>query len=93
MRLYGTDLSSCATSARGRLSLQAKISTVDGEKEKRNNNADFNFHAIMHKRRCLILDGRPRWEVRYLRNLFDRDEQWEVNSLLATQASNSDGST
>jgi hypothetical protein len=28
-----------------------------------------------------MLDGRPRWETRYLRNLFERDEQWEVNCV------------
>jgi hypothetical protein len=29
------------------------------------------------------MDGRPRWETRYLRNLFDRDEKWEVNTVIA----------
>ena len=62
---------------------RASISGVDGEKEKSNNEADFSLHAIMQRRKVLILDGRPRWEVRYLRNLFDRDDQWEVNALVA----------
>jgi hypothetical protein len=65
------------------LALHASVSAVDGEKEKSNNEADFDLHAIMHRRKVLLLDGRPRWEIRYLRNLFDRDEQWEVNALLA----------
>jgi hypothetical protein len=65
------------------LSFRATATAVDGEKEKRNNDADFTLHAIMQRRRVLILEGRPRWEMRYVRNLFDRDEQWEVNALLA----------
>jgi len=65
------------------LAFRASVSGVDGEKEKRNNDADFNLHGIMQRRGVLILEGRPRWEMRYLRNLFDRDEQWEVNALLA----------
>jgi len=65
------------------LTFHASLTGVDGEKEKSNNQADFSLHAIMQRRKVLILDGRPRWEVRYLRNLFDRDDQWEVNALVA----------
>jgi hypothetical protein len=65
------------------LAFQASVTGVDGEREKRNNESGFNLHAIMQRRRVLLLDGRPRWELRYLRNLFERDEQWDVNALLA----------
>ncbi len=65
------------------LSFQASVSLVEGEREARNNDASFDLHAIMQRRKVLILDGRPRWETRYLRNLFERDEQWEVNAVLA----------
>jgi hypothetical protein len=65
------------------LTFHASLSGVDGEREKSNNETDFSLHAIMQRRKVLILDGRPRWEVRYLRNLFDRDDQWEVNALVA----------
>jgi hypothetical protein len=65
------------------LAFHASLSPVDGEKEKSNNDAEFRLHAIMQRRKVLILDGRPRWEMRYLRNLFDRDDQWEVNALVA----------
>ncbi len=71
------------------LSFSASVTPVDGEKEKRNNSASFNLHAIMQRRRVLLLDGRARWETRYLRNLFDRDEQWEVNTLLADRGTDS----
>lgn len=65
------------------LAFRASLSGVDGEKEKSNNESDFALHAIMQRRKVLILDGRPRWEMRYVRNLFDRDDQWEVNALVA----------
>jgi len=31
----------------------------------------------------LILDGRSRWETRYLRNAFERDDRWKVNTIVA----------
>jgi hypothetical protein len=65
------------------LSFGASISAVDGEKERTNNAGEFALHAVLQRRKVLILDGRPRWELRYVRNLFDRDEQWEVNGLVA----------
>lgn len=69
------------------LSFSASLTPVDGEKERSNNSGDFALHAIMQRRKVLILDGRPRWELRYVRNLFDRDEQWEVNALVADRGS------
>ena len=35
----------------------------------------------MRKNQLLILDSRPRWETRYLNNLFERDERWEVSCV------------
>ena len=34
----------------------------------------------------LLLDGRPRWETRYVRNLFERGKRWEVNPIFAGPA-------
>jgi hypothetical protein len=65
------------------IELKATISPAEGEHELSNNEASLRFRAITQKRRILILDGRPRWESRYLRNMFERDEQWEVNAVIA----------
>ncbi len=66
------------------LTFRASLSGVDGEKEKTNNDADFSLHAIVEG----ADPRRPsRWEIRYLRNLFDRDSQWEVNALVADRGS------
>lgn len=43
-----------------------------------NNQRAIALHLLTRKRKVLIMDGRPRWETRYLHNHFDRDERWEV---------------
>jgi hypothetical protein len=68
------------------LELKAVVAPVEGEREPRNNERGFLSRAVKQKRKLLLLEGRPRWEFRYLRNLFERDEQWEVNALTADAA-------
>ena len=63
--------------------LKAIVSGLEGDRELSNNEAPMRFRAVAQKRRILILDGRPRWETRYLRNLFERDEKWEINAVIA----------
>lgn len=48
------------------------------EKTRANNTTEVPLHVLDRKRRVLILDGRPRWESRYLHNHFDRDERWDA---------------
>jgi hypothetical protein len=63
--------------------LKAVVSGIEGDRELSNNEAPMRFRAVTQKRKILILDGRPRWETRYLRNLFERDEKWEVSAVVA----------
>ena len=65
------------------LELQVSINSIEGDTQPGNNSGRMRFRAVTQKRKVLILDGRPRWETRYLRNLFERDEQWEVNAVIA----------
>ncbi len=69
------------------LELKAIVSGLEGDVEPANNEAPMRFRAVTQKRRILILDGRPRWETRFLRNLFERDEKWEVNAVIAGSSS------
>jgi len=69
------------------LPFSVQVAPFPGERELRNNTAKFQVRATNRRRKMLILDGRPRWETRYLRNLFERDPQWEINALLGTQES------
>jgi hypothetical protein len=63
--------------------LRAVVSGLEGDREPSNNESALRFRAVTQKRKILLLDGRPRWETRYLRNLFQRDEKWEVNLVMA----------
>lgn len=65
------------------LDLEVKVSELPGEKDTSNNRRPMRFAAITEKPRVLILEGSPRWEFRYLRNVFERDNSWDVNALLA----------
>ncbi len=65
------------------IELKASVTPVESERELANNDGLLRFRAVTQKRRILIVDGRPRWETRYLRNMFERDEQWEVNCVIA----------
>ncbi len=65
------------------LDLKVTVSQVEGDREPSNNFGSLRLRAVTQKRKILIIDGRPRWESRYLRNLFDRDEQWDVTAVTA----------
>ena len=65
------------------LDLKVNVTPIDGERELSNNQSRIRFRAVTQKRKILLLDGRPRWETRYLKNLFQRDEKWEVNAVIA----------
>ncbi len=68
------------------LSFQASVSVLPKEREIRNNSSRFMVRATTGKRKLLILDGRPRWESRYVRTLFERDPQWQVNAVIGDPA-------
>ncbi len=65
------------------LRLEASISPLAEESETANNVAEMRLSAIVQSYRVLLLDGRSRWETRYLRNAFERDEQWTIDALIA----------
>ncbi|TWU33379.1 VWA domain-containing protein [Novipirellula artificiosorum] len=48
----------------------------------KNNAMAFRVAASTRDRRLLILDGSSRWEIRYIRNLFERDPAWKVDTLI-----------
>jgi hypothetical protein len=51
------------------------------EKTRANNAREVALHLLTKKRKLLILDGRPRWETRYIHNHFDRDDRWQVQVI------------
>ena len=65
------------------LEFQASIAALPEESETDNNQRSMRLAAIVSSYKVLLLDGRSRWETRYLRNVFERDEQWSVNTVIA----------
>jgi len=65
------------------LPMKVIIEPVDGELRKDNNSSEIHVRAVTRRRRLLLVDGRPRWEYRYIESMFERDEQWEVNAIIA----------
>ncbi len=73
-----------------RITFPESTSSGDGGKtaapadtESRNDTLTFYSRAMFQKLRMLVLAGRPRWEIRYIRNMFQRDEKWDVTCLIA----------
>ena len=64
------------------LELRAIVEPTAGEMTEKNNAFDFRVAASTRERRLLVLDGSSRWEIRYLRNLFERDPRWQVDTVL-----------
>ncbi len=65
------------------LAFEASIAPLPEESETDNNSRTMRLAAIVSSNKVLIVDGRSRWETRYLRNAFERDEQWSVNTVIA----------
>lgn len=65
------------------MNMQASVTVLAEEAESTNNIRPLRFAAVTQSYRMLIIDGRSRWETRYLRNAFERDSQWEVNAVVA----------
>lgn len=71
-----------------RLQLTAEIAAVSlqesspTEVDSANNQMKFAFLAVAKDYRVLIVDGRSRWETRYLKNLFARDPQWKATTVI-----------
>ena len=67
------------------LFLEAKVEPLEGEANAINNTRRLPVQVSLRKRKALLLDGRPRWEFRYIRNLLQRNEQWEINDLVPSK--------
>jgi uncharacterized membrane protein len=68
------------------LHLEAVVEPQPGEAVEENNRRDFHVLVVTKRSRMLIVEGRSRWEVRYLRNMFERDPAWQVDSVLPDYA-------
>ncbi len=67
------------------LELTARLVSDVEEANQQNNTFVINTSVAGQRSRLLLLDGRSRWENRYLRNIFDRDPAWQVDSQIANE--------
>jgi len=56
-----------------------------GEQIKENNRREFKVEVIDDKIRVLYVEGEPRWEYRFLKNLLLRDTTMELNRIMLTR--------
>ena len=66
----------------GRHELSVRAVPLAGEKSEQNNQSELTVNVMEDKIRVLIADNFPRWEFRYLVNLFERDERIEYEQLI-----------
>ena len=64
------------------LDLTVRLSPLPGEADAANNARPLRVAVTLAPRRALLLDGRPRWETRYLRNALARDPRWAVTTVI-----------
>lgn len=66
----------------GKHSLALRVLPVSKERSEDNNAAKADVHVMEDRIRVLVADNFPRWETRYLLNLFKRDERIAFEQLL-----------
>lgn len=66
----------------GRQSFQVAVTPLDGEMTETNNFDDFEVNVTRSDIKVLLADEMPRWEYRYLAQLFRRDPKVECDELL-----------
>jgi hypothetical protein len=68
--------------ATGTVDLEVSVSLLAGEVADANNRARKTVRVIDEKIRVLYVEGKPRWEYRYLRQVLLRDPRLEVRFLM-----------
>jgi len=66
----------------GRKKFTVSFPLQEGEVSLANNTRDLWLEVLSEKARVLLLDGGPRWEERYLRSTWSRDENVKLESFL-----------
>ena len=66
----------------GKHTLGFRVVPVNDERSEENNATKADVHVMEDKIRVLVADNFPRWETRYLLNLFKRDDRVAFDQLL-----------
>ena len=63
--------------------LRATLVGLKNDRESKNNLKEVDLRVLTQKFKILMVESRPRWEERYVGNMFDRDSGWEVNQVIS----------
>ena len=66
--------------------LAVEVAPVEGEAVATNNALDLPIRITLGRLKVLVIDGRPRWDTRYLATILGRDARWEVTAILGPSA-------
>lgn len=66
----------------GTSTLRLEIPLADGERVESNNAREFNLTGRPESIKVLVIESKPRWEYRYLRNALSRDPGVQLSCLL-----------
>lgn len=67
------------------IELVFETSTLGREIASDNNRYESSLWGVVRKNRVLVMDPRGRWESRYIKNAFQRDEAWDVVTVLGPE--------
>ncbi len=65
--------------------LKVEVDPLPGELSEENNSQPFVLLVTDSSARVLLIEQRPRWEFRFLRNLLERDERIDLETILLEQ--------
>jgi hypothetical protein len=71
------------------LPLRVESEMVAGEMHAENNVGDLPVRVMLSTGRMLIIDGRPRWDSRYIASLLGRDKRWQIEEVVGPDESRS----
>ena len=69
----------------GKYDFELTIPVLNEEINRENNSRKFSINVRQEQLKVLVIDSKPRWEYRYLRNALQRDPGVTVNTLLFHQ--------
>lgn len=69
----------------GKYDFEIVVPVLDQEINKNNNQRKFSINVKQEQLKVLVIDSRPRWEYRYLRNALQRDPGVTVDTLMFHQ--------
>jgi hypothetical protein len=73
------------TLPKGQHDLRIEVGILPGELSEENNEQEFSIAVVDNRAAVMLIDEEPRWEFRYLNNLFERDERIELTTVLLNQ--------